>query len=181
MYACCETSLFIPNTHRKKKKKINAILFEKCPCSVKVSALHRMHTRMSCFLCSQPYCKTKSTEKRLRVLWGSSKNFHPHWGGVSESNTGEQFCGSGQHRECQNKWVKSQGDLRLQIWHLEERYIRKLTPRKPHTPLIAVRTFFYFIFCWCSCFFFHCKVQFSVSELYKMWPVMCCAMITFTL
>lgn len=143
MYACCETSLFIPNTHRKKNK---SMLF----CLKNVLVLSRV---VLCTGCTQEWAVffvlnlivKQSPQKKDWEFFEALPKLSPTLRGVSETNTGEQFCGSGQHRECQNKWVKSQGDLRLQIWHLEERYVRKLTPRKPHTPLIAVRIFFFLL------------------------------------
>lgn len=76
-------------------------------------------------LCSQHYYKTKFTGKKREFLESLSKIFTTPRD-ISESNTSEHSWGSGQYRECQNKWAKSQGAIRLQMRHLEERYIKNL-------------------------------------------------------
>lgn len=67
----------------------------------------------------------KKKKKERKYLEALPKTFTSARG-ISESNTSEHSWGSGQHRECQNKWAKSQGAIRLQMWHLEQRYIKNL-------------------------------------------------------
>lgn len=124
MYDCCERSLFICSTQKIwTHKKI--LRFKKRPCSVKVSALHRMYRRMNSFLCSQPYCKTKFTEKKKRSSLRLFQKLSLQQG-ESQKVTQVSISVGQDSIESQNKWAKSQGEIRLQIQHLEERCIKNL-------------------------------------------------------
>lgn len=66
--------------HKKNLNTQKNSMFEKHPCSLKVSALHRMYRRMNSFLHSQTYCKTKFTGKKKKSSLRLFQKLSPHQG-----------------------------------------------------------------------------------------------------
>lgn len=115
MPAVKEAYLYV--IHRKIQTK--KFCLKKCPCSVKVSALHRRYRRMNSFLCSQPYCKTKFTVKKkkkrsLRLF----QKLSPHRGASQKVTQVSVSVGqdSIESVRTSKQRVKERSDFRYDIW-----------------------------------------------------------------